>query len=60
MKLCEKELNRKKSTTYTELRRLCDKGILRNVGSVVTAVFQREELHARQSERFVEDPATNG
>ena len=37
VKLCEKELSWKKSTTYTILHRLCDRGLFRNEGGVVTS-----------------------
>lgn len=55
VKLCEKELSWKKSTTYTMLRRLCQRGIFKNEGSVVSAVMTREEFDARESEDFVEE-----
>ncbi len=55
VKLCEESFSWKKSTTYTVLKRLCDKGIFRNEKGTVTAVLSREEFYARQSERFVED-----
>lgn len=55
VKLCEKELEWKKSTTYTVLKNLCGKGILQNRNSVVTSLVKKDELHARQSRRFVED-----
>jgi predicted transcriptional regulator len=53
--LCEKELNWKKSTTYTVLRRLCQKGILQNNDAVVTSAISRDEYMARCSEEVVED-----
>lgn len=53
--LCEKELNWKKSTTYTVLRRLCQKGVLKNEDAVVTSLIKKEEYYAIQSEQFVED-----
>lgn len=53
--LCEKELNWKKSTTYTVLRRLCQKGILKNEGAVVSSVMKKGEYMARCSEQIVED-----
>ncbi len=55
VKLCERELRWKKTTTYTVLKRLCDKGLFMNEGGTVTAVMTREEFYARQSERFVTD-----
>ena len=53
--LAERELEWKKSTTYTVLKRLCEKGIFQNEGSVVTSRLSREEYAARQSEQFVEE-----
>lgn len=53
--LCEEELNWKKSTTYTVLRRLCQKGILKNEEAVVTSVIKKEEYMARCSEQIVEN-----
>lgn len=55
VKLCESELNWKKPTTYTVLRRLCERGIFRNDGGTVTSQISREEFYALQSERFVEE-----
>ena len=45
----------KKSTTYTVLKRLCEKGIFENNNAVVTAKLTREEFHSLQSHKFVED-----
>ena len=53
--LCEQELNWKKSTTYTVLRRLCQKGILRNEDAVVTSRIKKQESMARCSEQVLED-----
>lgn len=55
VKLCEKELNWKKSTTYTVLKKLCDNGVFRNENSVISSVITKEEYYAKQSVRFVED-----
>lgn len=55
VKLCERELNWKKPTTYTVLRKLCERGIFRNEGGMVTSVISRQEFYAMQSERFVEE-----
>ena len=55
VKLCQQELSWKKSTTYTVLKKLCGRGIFRNENGVVSAVLSREEFHAIQSERFVEE-----
>lgn len=45
----------KKSTTYTVLKRLCDKGIFQNNGGTVTSLLSRQEFYARQSRRFVQE-----
>ena len=55
VKLCEKELNWKKSTTYTVLKKLCERGILQNNDGIVTSQLTRDEFNAVQSEQFVED-----
>lgn len=55
VKLCQQELNWKKPTTYTVLRKLCERGIFQNVDGVVSSVISREEFYAMQSERFVAD-----
>jgi len=53
--LAEEELGWKKSTTYTVLKKLCDKGVFKNEGANVSIVLTREEQMARQSHRYVED-----
>ncbi len=55
VKLCEQELGWKKSTTYTVLRRLCERGILKNENTVVSSIIKKEEYRALKSEQFVED-----
>lgn len=48
-------LNWKKSTTYTVLKRLCDRGIFRNDNGTVQSVLSRDAYLAIQSESFVEE-----
>lgn len=55
VKLCEQELNWKKSTTYTILRRLCERGIFLNNKGIVTSLISKDEFNAVQSEKFVEE-----
>lgn len=55
VKLCEQELRWKKTTTYTVLGRLCDKGLFAKSEGTVTALMSRETFYARQSEQFVEE-----
>jgi len=59
VKLCESELNWKKSTTYTMLKRLESKGIFDNQNGVVVAIIKREDFFAVQSNQFVKE-AFNG
>jgi len=54
-KRSEQLLEWKKSTTYTVLRRLCDKGIFENNKGTVSSLISREEFYSLQSERFVEE-----
>ena len=55
VKLCEQELHWKKPTTYTVLRKLCERGIFQNENSTVTSLISREEFYSLQSRRFVEE-----
>lgn len=55
VKLCEKELDWKKSTTYTVLRRLCERGIFQNRDGTVISLVTKKEFYAAQSEQFVEE-----
>ena len=52
--LCAHELGWKKSTTYTVLKKLCEKGFTRNEDTVVTALIPRDEVQAYESELFLE------
>lgn len=55
VKICDKELGWKKSTTYTVLKKLCEKGIFQNVEGIVTSVISKKEFYAATSEQFVEE-----
>ena len=55
VRLCEADLNWKKLTTYTVLRKFCDRGIFQNEHGVVTVVMSREAFYAARSEEFVEE-----
>lgn len=45
----------KKTTTYTVLKRLCDKGIFQNNKGTVTSLMSRQDFYSIQSENFVEE-----
>ena len=55
VKLAAAELEWKKSTTYTVLRRLCERGIFQNQDGIVTSLISRQDFYAVQSEQFVEE-----
>lgn len=55
VKICEKELNWKKPTTYTVLRKLCEKGVLQNVDGTVTSLISKEEFYSLKSEQIIKD-----
>ena len=55
VKLCGSKLEWKKSTTYTVLKRLCDRGLFQNEGGIVRVLVTRQAFNARQSQRFVEE-----
>lgn len=54
-KLAEEALSWKRTTTYTVLKRLCDRGLFQNKDGQVTSLVSRAEFYARQSEQFVEN-----
>ena len=53
VKLCEQELKWKKSTTYTVLKKMCDKGLLQNEKAMVTVAVPREKVDNYAAEDFV-------
>lgn len=54
-KRSEEMLKWKKSTSFTVLKRLCDKGIFQNNKGTVTSLISKQEFYAMQSEKFVEE-----
>lgn len=55
VQLCEQKFSWKKSTTYTMLKRLCDKGVFQNNSGNVVSVLSKQEWFTKQSEGFVEE-----
>lgn len=55
VKLCDAEMSWKKSTVYTELRKLCLRGIFDNTDSIVTSKISKEKFMELQSKEFVEE-----
>lgn len=55
VELCQKELDWKKSTTYTVLKKLCERGIFQNQDGTVSSLISKADFYAVQSEKFVEE-----
>lgn len=55
VELCQAELNWKRTTTYTVLKKLCDRGIFSVESSVISTKISKDEFHSIQSEQFVQD-----
>ena len=54
VKLCQAELTWKKSTTYTVLKKLCDRGVLQNEGGTVTSRVARQTVQCAESAAVVD------
>ena len=55
VRICAAELQWKRTTTYTVLKKLSEKGIFKTENSIVSAVISRQEYEALQSEQFVDE-----
>ncbi len=55
VELCAERLGWKKPTTYTTLKKLCEKGFAKNENTVVTALIPKNSVQKQASERFVEN-----
>ncbi len=53
--ICERELEWKRTTTYTVLKKLCERGIFQNDSGIVTSMVSREEFYGMQGEKLVEE-----
>lgn len=54
VELCAEKLGWKKPTTYTTLKKLCDKGFAKNEETIVSSTVPREQVQAYASDHFVE------
>ncbi len=52
--LCEAKLGWKKSTTYTVIRKLCEKGYIKNQGAVVSVLISKEQVQSEESSYFID------
>jgi predicted transcriptional regulator len=55
VKLCKEQLGWSKATTYTVIRRLAERGIVKNENAVVTALISKEEAQASRLNEMVEE-----
>ncbi len=55
VKLAAKELDWKKSTTYTVLRKICENEIFANQETVVTSLISKEEYTRLKGERYLQE-----
>lgn len=55
VRLCAESFEWKKSTTYTMLRRLCDKGICENKNGHVCTMISKEEIAAIRTDKLLEE-----
>ena len=55
VQLCEQELNWKRTTTYTVLKKLCERGIFQTENSTVTVLIPKADFYAMQGERLIEE-----
>ncbi len=55
VRLCAEAFEWKRTTTFTVLKRLCEKGIFKNEKGTVTSLISREGFYSAQSKRVVED-----
>ncbi len=54
-KLCEEAFGWKRTTSYTMLKRLCERGIFANQGGTVSVLISKEEFQAAQGEEFLNE-----
>lgn len=55
VKLCQEAFSWKRTTTYTMLKRLCQRGIFANEKGTVEARMSREEFQAARGEQFINE-----
>lgn len=54
VRLCAQELNWKKSTTYTVIKRLTERGVVKTENAVVTSLVKKDEAAYSESRAFVD------
>ena len=54
VKLCQQQLGWKSTTTYTVIKRLSERGVLKNENTIVTSLVSKEAVQAAEIEEMVE------
>jgi len=54
VRLCNEQLEWKKSTTYTVIRRLSERGVIKSENAIVTSLVSKEEVQTAESTEIVE------
>lgn len=54
VEICGEKLGWKKSTTYTTIKKLCEKGYIRNENAVVSVLIPKEEVQTDETDYFIE------
>ena len=55
VKLCQEQLGWKRTTTYTVIKRLGERGVLKNENGKITALVSKETAQAREIDELVEE-----
>lgn len=55
VELCSEQLGWKKSTTYTTLKKMCEKGFAQNDNTIVTSLVDKDRVQAYAGNRFIEN-----
>ena len=53
-KLCKDKLDWSKTTTYTVIKRLCERGVIRNENTIVTSIVSKEEAQLSELDEMVD------
>ena len=54
VKLCKEQLGWKPTTTYTVIKRLSERGVLKNENTIVSSLISKDEVQASEIEEMVE------
>lgn len=54
VRLCQEQLGWKSTTTYTVIKRLSERGVLKNENTIVTSLVSKDEIQAAELDELVE------